>query len=227
MDADVNQHEFHDGTDLDVGAAIFVLALREKGIRNTPVLRAMEQVPRELFAPQRFRDLSRTDVALPLPCGQTMTGPTTIALMLSALDVQPGHSVLEVGTGSGYVSALLAQMGAKVTTVERYEQLSESAQERIKISGHEQYISLEVGDGLATRLRGTKYDRILLNGSGLAIPQTMTNLLSDGAKLVGALTLEGFPRLVKIVKQEKGTLHQELGAPLRLSPLVNKDTISS
>lgn len=211
---------------LDVGAAAFVLALREKGIRNTPVLRAMEQIPRELFAPQRFRDLARTDVALPLPCGQTMTGPTTIAVMLSALDVEPGQSVLEVGTGSGYVSALLAQMGAKVTSVERYAMLSESAWERLKIAGIDKSVSLEIGDGLAHRLRGTRYDRVLLNGSGLSIPQSMTNLIPDHGRLVGALTLEGFPRLVRIDRQQDGSLRQELGASLRLSPLVIKETLS-
>lgn len=219
-----NQYSLDSG-EADIGAAAFVLSLREKGIRDTPVLRAMEQVPRELFAPQRFRDLARTDVALPLPCGQTMTGPTSIALMLSALGVGEGQNILEVGTGSGYVTALLARMGGQVTSVERYELLSESAWERLKISGMEETVKLEVGDGLATRLRGTKYDRILLNGSGFSIPQSVTNLLPAGGRLIGALTLEGFPRLVRIERQADGTLRQELGAALRLSPLVNKETI--
>lgn len=212
--------------DAEVGAAAFVLSLREKGIRNTPVLRAMEQIPRDLFAPQRFHDLARTDVALPLPCGQTMTGPTTIALMLAALGVTEGQSVLEVGTGSGYVSALLARLGGQVTSFERHGMLSESAFERLKIAGLDKTVKLEVGDGLATRLRGTTYDRILLNGSGLSIPQTVTNLLPVSGCLVAALTLEGFPRLVRIERLADGTLRQELGAALRLSPLVNKDANS-
>ncbi len=213
-----------DASSLDpfVGTAAFILSLREKGIRNTPVLRAMEQVPRDLFAPQRFRDLARTDVALPLPCGQTMTGPTTIALMLSALDIQPGVSVLEVGTGSGYVTALLAQLGAKITSVERYSQLSESAKERLKVAGVDQHITLEVGDGLATRLRGTWFDRVLLNGTLISIPHSITSILPKGGKLVGALSHDGSPKLIQINKQADGTLKQEFGAGLRLSPLVNK-----
>ena len=96
-----------------IGAASFVLSLRAKGIRDTALLRAMELVPREVFAPRRFTDLARTDVALPLPCGQTMTGPATVAAMLLALGVQAGQRVLEVGTGSGYVTALLAGSGRR------------------------------------------------------------------------------------------------------------------
>lgn len=211
----------------DVGAAAFVLSLRARGIRDTAVLRAMEQVQRDLFAPHRFKDLARTDVALPLACGQTMTGPTTIALMLASLGVEPGLSVLEVGTGSGYVTALLARMGARVTTVERQQLLSKAAEERIKITGLEKSISFEIGDGLATRLRGTKYDRVLLNGAGLSVPPSMTAVLPPSGRLVGAVTIEGFPRLVRIDRLADGSLRQELGAPLRLSPLVNKEAVSA
>src|SRR3712207_1199424 len=103
-----------------IGAASFILSLRAKGIRDTALLRDMELVPREVFAPRRFTNLTRTYVALPLPCGQTMTGPATVAAMLLTLGVQPGQRVLEVGTGSGYVTALLAHLGAEVTSVEPF-----------------------------------------------------------------------------------------------------------
>ena len=100
--------------------------LRARGIRDTTVLRAMELVPREIFAPpRRFTDLARKDVALPLPCGQTMTVPRTVASMLVALGVEPHHRVLEIGTGSGYVTALLARLGREVVSVERFGTLAE------------------------------------------------------------------------------------------------------
>ncbi|KLK90712.1 protein-L-isoaspartate O-methyltransferase [Microvirga vignae] len=201
-----------------IGVASFVLSLRAKGIRNTALLRAMELVPRDVFAPRRFRDLSRTDVALPLPCGQTMTAPGTVATMLLALGVAPGQRVLEIGTGTGYVTALLAHLGAEVTTVERFNTLAASAAQHLRIveAGR---VRMEIGDGLAVRVR-ERFDRIMLNGARPEIPQTLTSLLGPGGRLVGALTQEGAPRLVQIDRLPDGELTQSLGAPLRISPLV-------
>lgn len=201
-----------------IGVASFILSLRARGIRDTALLRAMELVPRDVFAPRRFSDLSRTDVALPLPCGQTMTGPGTVATMLLALGVVPGHRVLEVGTGTGYVTALLARLGAEVITVERFNTLAESAAQHLRIVEAGK-VRIEVGDGLATRVRD-RFDRILLNGARPEIPTTVTSLLGPGGRLVGALTNEGLPRLVRIDRLDGGELKQELGAGLRISPLV-------
>ena len=201
-----------------IGAASFILSLRAKGIRDTALLRAMELVPREVFAPRRFTDLARTDVALPLPCGQTMTGPTTVAAMLLALGVQPGQRVLEVGTGSGYVTALLARLGAEVTSVERFNTLAESAGQHLKIVEAGK-VRLEVGDGLAARVRD-RFDRILLNGARPEIPETVASHLGPGSRLVGAITIEGVPHLVRIERNAEGELTQSVGAPLRISPLV-------
>ncbi|MGO4526503.1 protein-L-isoaspartate O-methyltransferase [Microvirga sp. 2MCAF35] len=201
-----------------IGAASFILSLRAKGIRDTALLRAMELVPREVFAPRRFTDLARTDVALPLPCGQTMTGPATVAAMLLALGVQPGQRVLEVGTGSGYVTALLARLGAEVTSVERFNTLAESAAQHLKIVEAGK-VRVEVGDGLAARVRD-RFDRILLNGACPEIPETVTTLLGPGSRLVGALTIAAVPHLVRIERNAEGELTQSVGAALRISPLV-------
>ena len=200
-----------------IGAASFILSLRAKGIRDTALLRAMELVPREVFAPRRFTDLARTDVALPLPCGQTMTGPATVAAMLLALGVQPGQRVLEIGTGSGYVTALLARLGAEVTSVERFNTLAESAAQHLKIVDAGK-VRLEVGDGLAARVRD-RFDRILLNGARPEIPQTVTSLLGPGSRLIGAITKESGPHLVRIDRDAEDALTQTFGASLRISPL--------
>jgi protein-L-isoaspartate(D-aspartate) O-methyltransferase len=206
------------GEQAAIGAASFILSLRAKGIRDTALLRAMELVPREVFAPRRFTDLARTDVALPLPCGQTMTGPATVAAMLLALGVQPGQRVLEVGTGSGYVTALLARLGAEVTSVERFNTLAAAAAQHLEIVEAGK-VRLEVGDGLAVRVRD-RFDRILLNGARPDIPETMFSLLGPSGRLVGALTMEGMPRLVRVERDVEGEVTQNLGAPLRISPLV-------
>jgi protein-L-isoaspartate(D-aspartate) O-methyltransferase len=202
-----------------VDAASFVLSLRARGIRDTAVLSAMERVRRELFAPRRFADLARTDVSLPLPCGQTMTAPSVVAAMLTALGAGEGHSVLEIGTGSGYVTALLSRMGCRVVTVERYEALAEEAQIRLGVAGLDRDVVIGVGNGLRLDLQGERFDRVLVNGAVPALPAAVTDLVAEGGRLVGGLSLDGFPRLLRIERADGGLTHV-LGGPLRLSPLV-------
>jgi protein-L-isoaspartate(D-aspartate) O-methyltransferase len=202
-----------------IEAAAFVLALRARGLRDKAVLGAMERVPRDLFAPRRFADLSRSDVALPLPLGQTMTAPGAVAVMLSALKVEQENRVLEIGTGSGYVSALLVRLGGKLVTVERYEALADGAVMRFSELGLAKDVQIRVGNGFKLGNIG-RFDRILLNGALPAIPAAATSLLAPGGRLVGAVTVDGFPRLLEINRDEEGELHEEQGASLRISPLV-------
>ena len=204
-----------------VDAASFVLSLRARGIRDIGVLSAMERVRRELFAPRRFADLARTDVSLPLPCGQTMTAPSTVAAMLAALGAESGQRVLEIGTGSGYVTALLARMGCRVVTVERYEALAEEAQIRLGVAGLDRDVEIGVGNGLRLDLGGERVDRVLVNGAVPALPAAVTDLVAEGGRLVGGLSVDGFPRLVRVERQAGGALTHVLGGPLRLAPLVD------
>lgn len=202
-----------------IEAATFVLALRARGLRDKAVLGAMERVPRELFAPRRFADLSRSDVALPLPLGQTMTAPGAVAVMLTALRVEPEQRLLEIGTGSGYVSALLVRLGGKLLTVERYAALVDGAVMRFSELGLEKDVQIKVGNGFKLGNIG-RFDRILLNGALPNIPASVTSLLAPGGRLIGALTVDGFPRLVEITRGEDGELTEQKGASLRISPLV-------
>ena len=202
-----------------VEAAAFVLALRARGIRDTAVLGAMERVPRELFAPTRFGDLSRSDVALPLPCGQTMTAPGVIAVMLVALGASSGQRVLEIGTGSGYVTALLAKLGCSVHSVERYATLADSAAARLRIAGLGGAVKLFVGDGLSPPEEPARFDRVLVNGVLPCLPVHLSSLVSPGGRLVGALLVDGLPRLLTVERGPDGALAQDLAVSLRLSAL--------
>ncbi|MDJ1157128.1 protein-L-isoaspartate O-methyltransferase [Chelatococcus sp. SYSU_G07232] len=197
----------------------FLLNLRERGIRDTSVLRAMETVPRDLFAPRRFADLARADVSLPLPCGQTMTAPATIATMLVALGVEAHHRVLEVGTGSGYVSAVLGRLGREVVSVERFRTLALAASERVAALGLRQ-VRIMPGDGFAVGAMSGLFDRILLNGTITGLPKGVLAALPPGGRMVAARIIGDQPRLVSIERTAEGELVEHQKGIIRLPPLV-------
>lgn len=197
-----------------IGNAAFVLALREKGLRDTAVLRAMERVPRETFAPEAYREQARRDIALPLPCGATMTAPWAVATMLSWLRVREGQRVMEIGAGSGYVTALLDRLGAgAVLSLERYRTLAEDAAARLAALPE---VHVVQADALAPALPDGGFDRILVNGCVDAVPEHWLAALEPGGRLVTGLTVDGFCRVAAVATD--GT--QEIGPPIRLAALV-------
>ncbi|MFC6791406.1 protein-L-isoaspartate O-methyltransferase [Methylobacterium komagatae] len=197
-----------------IGNAAFVLALREKGLRDTAVLRAMERVPRETFAPEAYREQARRDIALPLPCGATMTAPSAVATMLSWLRVREGQRVMEIGAGSGYVTALLDRLGAgAVLSLERYRTLAEDAAARLAALPE---VHVVQADALAPALPDGGFDRILVNGCVDAVPEHWLAALEPGGRLVTGLAVDGFCRVAAIAAD--GT--QEIGPPIRLAALV-------
>ncbi len=197
------------------GNAAFVMALRGRGLRDTAVLRAMEQVPREAFAPPPHREHARRDIALPLPCGASMTAPSTVALMLALLRVGSGQRVLEIGTGSGYVTALLARLGAgAVLSLERYASLAADAAMRLAALSE---VHVVRADGLAPKLPDGGFDRILVHGSVDAIPPHWRAALEPGGRLVTGLRGDGVCRVAVLASPEA---EAEAGVPIRLAALV-------
>lgn len=202
-----------------IEAAAFVLSLRARGIADLRLLRAMETVRREVFAPRRYGDLARQDIALPLPCGETMTAPTTVAIMLATLGVQPGHRVLEIGTGSGYVTALLAALGGQVRSLEAKPVLFDSARQRLRAAGLAEGCDLACGDGLGSGGE-ERFDRIILNGAFAegSVPPAVTSRLASGGRLVaGALGAPGATQVLVVERGEGGELAARLGGRIRLS----------
>lgn len=202
-----------------IGNAAFVLALRERGVRDTAVLRAMEQVPREPFAPPHLRDHARRDIALPLAHGQTMTAPSVAAAMLGALDMQAGARVLEVGTGSGYVTALLVRLGAgHVRSLERYAPLARAARDRL--GPHLNDATVEVADGLGPGgIERQRFDRILINGGVPALPPHLLAALNPGGRLVAGLWTGRGCRLVTLARDGEAPPARLDGPALRLGPM--------
>ena len=174
----------------------------------------MERVPRETFAPEAYREQARRDIALPLPCGATMTAPWAVATMLSWLRVREGQRVMEIGAGSGYVTALLDRLGAgAVLSLERYRTLAEDAAARLAALPE---VHVVQADALAPALPDGGFDRILVNGCVDAVPEHWLAALEPGGRLVTGLTVDGFCRVTAVATD--GT--QEIGPPIRLAALV-------
>lgn len=162
--------------------AVFHLRLRARGVRDLAVLRAFEIVPRSRFMAERYADLATRDLALPIACGQTSHEPWILARAVEALGVEPGHRVLEIGSGSGYVTAILAQLAGAVLGLERWASLAEAAQARLDAMGIAG-AKVAWGDGLAVAQELGRFDRILVQGT-LPGGASLDALLAEGGRWV-------------------------------------------
>ncbi|BBU62576.1 hypothetical protein MSC49_25110 [Methylosinus sp. C49] len=174
-----------EGQSIEARAAL-LLQLRRAGVRDLSIMRAFETIPRELFAPHRFRDLAARDMSLPIGCGQTMPAAADLARRLEALRIEPHHRVLEVGTGSGFGAAVLSRLAREVVTIERYETLAIEARQRLAELGCANVEAL-FGDGLAADETRGYFDRIILHMSFREQPPhaVMAALAPGGAAIFG------------------------------------------
>jgi protein-L-isoaspartate(D-aspartate) O-methyltransferase len=206
-------------SDDNVGRMQFLLALRKRGITDSTVLRAMDEVPREHFVDNPFADCAYADQALPIACGQTISQPYVVAYMTEQLKVEPQHRVLEVGTGSGYQAAVLSRLAREVISIERYRTLADSARSRLASLG---YANVEVrhGDGLAGVPERAPYDRIIVTAAAETIPQALVEQLADDGVMILPLGPHSAPQqLVKVSKGEQG-IKQEALIGVRFVPLL-------
>jgi len=157
--------------------------LRRRGIRDERVLEAMATTPREQFVPGVPTSLAYDDRALPIDAGQTISQPYMVARMTELLRVEPGDRVLEIGTGSGYQAAVLARLGAKVTTIERLPDLAESARAKLRELGIPE-VDVRLGDGSIGEPEGAPWDGIVVTAAAPSIPDPLREQLAVGARLV-------------------------------------------
>ena len=153
-----------------------------RGIRDERVLAALAAVPRELFVPEQFRRNAYADSALPIGSGQTISQPFMIATMLEALRLDGGR-VLEVGTGSGYQAALLAELADEVVTIERVPELAEEARRTLERAGYER-VDVRVGDGTLGVPERAPFDGIVVAAAAPAVPGPLYDQLAPGGRLV-------------------------------------------
>jgi protein-L-isoaspartate(D-aspartate) O-methyltransferase len=159
-----------------------VAELRQKGINDEEVLRAIDSVPRHLFMDPAFLIHAYVDKAFPLTSGQTISQPYTVAVQSSLLKVKKRDKILEVGTGSGYQAAVLAEMGAKVYTIERHRELFLKAQRTLTTLGYT--ADFFYGDGYEGKPQYGPFDGILITAAAPEIPQALLKQLKTGGRLV-------------------------------------------
>ena len=197
----------------------FMLTLRQRGISDKAVLRAMDAVPREHFVETRYADIAYADQAMPIACGQTISQPYVVAYMTEQLQVRPNHRVLEVGTGSGYQAAVLSRLAREVVTLERYRTLANSARARLKTLN---YANVEVllGDGFGGEPMRAPYDRIIVTAAAEAIPPALiAQLAEDGIMVLPLGPHGGAQELIKLTKTGQALTRENLIA-VRFVPLL-------
>jgi protein-L-isoaspartate(D-aspartate) O-methyltransferase len=197
----------------------FLLGLRQRGIRDIDVLRALETVPREIFVDPADRDVAWEDRALPIACGQTISQPSLVATMTEALDIQRDHTVLEIGTGSGYQAAILAKLAKRVVTLERFRTLAEQAEARLKRLGLTN-VEVHVADGSLGWPESAPYDRIIITAAAAAIPPAVFEQLAVGGIMIAPVGPEGeVQELLRITRTAAGRDERAL-LPVRFVPLL-------
>jgi len=195
--------------------------LRGRDVVDERVLAAMERVPRELFVPERLQRRAYEDAALPIGEGQTISQPYMVARIAEALDLSGNEHVLDVGTGSGYQAAVLAELAGEVDTIERIPALAEQARNNLKAAGYER-VQVHVGDGSQGLALRAPFSAIAVAAAAPELPQTLYEQLELRGRLVVPVGRRGVQQLQVIVRSPEGpaVLHS---VPCRFVPLVGEE----
>jgi len=192
--------------------------LRARGIADERVLEAMSRVPRHEFAPERFRDQAYEDHPLPIGEGQTISQPYIVAIMLEALKLSPNDKVLEVGTGSGYVTALLAELTADVMSIERHVSLAESARSFLATLGYEN-VRVVTGNGWQGCPEAAPYNAIVVSAAAPEVPRALVAQLAEGGRMIIPVG-GGDSQQLQLMRKQNGQLTTERREMCRFVPLV-------
>jgi protein-L-isoaspartate(D-aspartate) O-methyltransferase len=188
----------------------FQLNLRRRGISDQTVLRAMEEIPRDIFVAAGDRADAWRDSALAIACGQTISQPFVVAYMTEQLQPQKHHRVLEIGTGSGYQAAILSRLCRDVLTIERYRTLADSARSRLEELGCDN-VEVMLGDGFDIPAGAGTFDRIMVTAAMEQIPDALTERLEpDGILIAPVGPHQGTQTLVRVIRTETGLVRKDL-----------------
>jgi protein-L-isoaspartate(D-aspartate) O-methyltransferase len=201
--------------------AMVAQQLRGRGIRDERVLTAMAELPRELFVPGWRSELAYEDGALPIAAGQTISQPYVVARMTELLAPRAGDRVLEIGTGSGYQTAILAMLGCNVVSYERQPELADTARRQLSELGLSNNVEIRLGDGSAGDPGGQLYDGILVTAAAPRIPDGLREQLADGGRMIIPVGPRDHQQLV-VVERHGNEWRERSDGPVVFVPLIGE-----
>ncbi|MFD9897516.1 protein-L-isoaspartate(D-aspartate) O-methyltransferase [Mesorhizobium sp. UC22_110] len=199
------------GSDEREGFAAFLLRLRGKGSVPKPLIAAFEATPRHAFISGQFHSIAWTDRMLPIECGEAMEGADLQAAVITALNIEPGNRVLEIGTGSGFTAAVMSRLAARVVTVDRYKSLIELAKQRFEALGIANVFARHA-DGSNGLVNEGPFDRIIVWAAFDSLPRFLLDQLSSGGTVIAPIgPEEGEQVLAKLLKVGSRFEREDIG----------------
>lgn len=194
-------------------------SLRDKGITDENVLTAMMNIPRHFFLDTALEHIAYQDRAFPIGEGQTISQPYTVAYQTQLLEVSPYQKILEIGTGSAYQASVLAEMGASVYTIERQRNLFETNRKFV-LKARYPGIKFFYGDGFEGLPTFSPFDKIIITAAAPFVPPKLIDQLKKGGRMVIPLDEEGRQKMMRITKNEDGSLYEETFSDFSFVPML-------
>ncbi|MAP94232.1 MAG: protein-L-isoaspartate O-methyltransferase [Ponticaulis sp.] len=191
-----------------------ILELRQSGITDTRLLNAVESLPRDVFIPADLTEYAFENIALPIACGQTISRPSIVADMIDALKLgeQASLTVLEIGTGTGYATALISKLSKRVYTIERYRTLLYAARKRFSSLGLQNIVS-QCADGNLGWAASAPFDRIISTCAAEDVPEVWVNQLKAGGIMILPVGTNEDQHMVRLTKNSDGSVQSETMGP--------------
>ena len=196
--------------------------IKGRGVKDQAVLKAVSTVKRELFVPEKYRDLAYSDRPLPIGYKQTISQPYIVAYMTEQLQVEKHQKILEIGTGSGYQAAILAELANHVFTIEIIPELAEGAEKVLNKTGYDN-ITVRTGDGYKGWPDQAPFDRIIVTAAPEEIPEKLVQQLANDGRMIIPVGETLFMQYLWLIKKDKdGIVKKEKILPVRFVPMVKE-----